>query len=263
MSVALCIILFDSWTVNGIVQSWPHPPSSLRGIWESDYKPLEFVTRPIYSQQQEIAKQSLHLQLLFNSITREKRQFIRMTQYRRKAGSVLHSYPEQGSLPSLTSLSSSSSRTGHHREAKPHRPVFFSRTRRSSSTQSWASYQPHSLPERISGPEHQPILKATITTQENSKATCDQIATTLIYTCIVFPDHCWPSRNVSEFTVGIPVTSLTGCPLTTLPNNNWRTYLPLRTEYFLQSTIGEEIQNARECHTVQVIQVSPLIALMW
>lgn len=126
MSVALCIILFDSWTVNGIVQSWPRPPSSLQGTWESNYKLLEFVTSPIYSQQQEIAKQSLHLQLLFNSITREKQQFTRTTQYRRKAGSVLHSYPEQGTLLSLTSVSSGSRRTGHHREKQNHTGLFSS-----------------------------------------------------------------------------------------------------------------------------------------
>jgi len=38
-------------------------------------------------------KQSLDLQLLFNNITREKWQFIRMTQYRRTAGLILHRYP--------------------------------------------------------------------------------------------------------------------------------------------------------------------------
>lgn len=79
------------WQLKGewYVQSWPHPPPSLQGTWESNYKPLKFVTRPIYSQQQEIMKQSLNLRLLFNNITREKWQLRRMTQYRRKAGSIL------------------------------------------------------------------------------------------------------------------------------------------------------------------------------
>lgn len=132
MCVALCIVLLDSGEVNGTSRADPTLPHHYTAPG-SNYKPVKFVTRPIYSQQQEIMKQSLNLQLLFNNITREKWQFVRVTQHSRKAGSILHHYPERDTpLLALASLSSSS-RTQHQHEAKLCNSDCFSRTRRSSS----------------------------------------------------------------------------------------------------------------------------------
>lgn len=104
MCVALCIVLLDSGEVNGTSRADPTLPHHYTAPG-SNYKPVKFVTRPIYSQQQEIMKQSLHLQLLFNNITREKWQFVRVTQHRRKAGSILHHHPERDTPSSPSRLS--------------------------------------------------------------------------------------------------------------------------------------------------------------
>lgn len=142
------------WQLKGewYAWSWPHPPPSLHGTWESNYKLEWFVTRLVYSQQQEVMKQSFHLQLLFNNITREKWQFVRTTQYGRKAGSILHRYPEE----SPSHLSPPAEPTPTWSKMAQVVPCFL-RTR-SSTLQFSASYQPHSLP-------HHGIFQASNTSQ--------------------------------------------------------------------------------------------------
>lgn len=184
-------------------------------------------------------KQSLNLQLLFNNITREKWQFIRVTQYRRKAGSILHRYPEQDPLLSLTPLSSSR-RILHQHEAKLHNSVCFSRTRR-SSMQFWAFYQPYSLPcqERISGFKHQSVLKAIITTRMKAlKRYATKQPLLLLCICSFFPRSLLTIQKLGkqnkppQITFGHPPLS-SWHPSMTLQNNNWITSLPLRRKHFL------------------------------
>lgn len=107
------------WQLKGewYAWSWPHPPPSLHGTRGSNYKLEWFLTRLIYSQQQEVTKQSFRLQLLFSNITREKWQFVGMTQDRRKAGSILHCYPRN--LPHISLLQQNL----HQHEAKQHKAL--------------------------------------------------------------------------------------------------------------------------------------------
>lgn len=132
MCVALCIVLLDSGEVNGTSRADPTLPHHYTAPG-SNYKPVKFVTRPIYSQQQEIMKQSLHLQLLFNNITREKWQFVKSDPAQEESWVDIAPSSRTGHpLLALASLSSSS-RTQHQHEAKLCNSDCFSRTRRSSS----------------------------------------------------------------------------------------------------------------------------------
>lgn len=179
------------WQLKGewYAWSWPHPPTSLHGTWGSNYKLEWFVTRLIYSQQQEIMKQYFHLQLLFNNITRGKWQFVRTTQYGRKAGSILHCYPEK----SPSHLSPPAELTPTWSEVA--QVVLCFLRSRSSTLQFSASYQPYSLPYHgvTSGLKHQPI-----TAHEQALTMCNQTAVTLLCTCIFFPHHYWPSSSLEN-----------------------------------------------------------------
>lgn len=178
------------WQLKGewYAWSWPHPPPSLHGTWGSNYKLEWFVTRLIYSQQQEVVKQSFHLQLLFNNITREKWQFVGMTQYGRKAGSILHCYPEES--PSHLSASrtytnmkqngTSCALLPQHQEQHPAVPSF--------------------LPALFPAiPLCHFRLQAPANYNTNSpNDVCNQTALTLLCTCVFFPNHYWPSRSLEN-----------------------------------------------------------------
>lgn len=176
------------WQLKGewYAWSWPHPPPSLHGTWGSNYKLEWFATRLIYSQQQEVTKQSFHLQLLFINFTREKWQFVGMTQYGRKAGSILHRYPEE----SPSHLSPPAELTPTWSKMAQVVPCF-PRTRSSSQ-----------LPTSPI-PCHTTVSFQTSSTSQwqhtsSSKDVCNQTALTLLCTCAFFPSHYWLSRSLEK-----------------------------------------------------------------
>lgn len=176
------------WQLKGewYAWSWPHPPPSLHGTWGSNYKLEWFVTRLIYSQQQEVTKQSFHLQLLFN-ITREKWQFVGMTQYGRKAGSILLRYPEES--PSHLSPQQNL----HHREAKWHKLCLASLGPAAAPCSSQLPTSPIPCHTMAS-------FQTSNTSQDTSsyEDVCNQTAVTLLCTCVFFPNHYWPSRSLEN-----------------------------------------------------------------
>lgn len=160
MSVALCIILFDSWKVS-CLELTPPSPITTRHLGE------QLQTGVVCNETNLFSAAGSHETILSSSIlfniTREKWQFVGMTQYGRKAGSVLHHYPEE----SPSHLSPPAEFTPMWRKMAQVVPCFL-RTR-SSTLQFSASYQPYSLPDHgiISGFKHQPI-----TTHKQAQKMC-------------------------------------------------------------------------------------------
>lgn len=158
------------WQLKGerYVRSWPHPPPSLHGTWESNYEPLQFVTRPIYSQQQEIVKQSLKSSIAFQEHHQRKVAICENDPEQEESSVSIAPLSTTGPLRSLAPLLQEESITSTW--SKTAQLCLLLSDRRISSMQSWAFHQPCSLPcqQRISGLKHQAILKAVITTHKRA-----------------------------------------------------------------------------------------------